>query len=176
MIIAGGRKVQNVFTHRWSVMCSLSHWPFTCPSLPLLLSPSLSHSLSSSPPLSLWHMQRGTSGVERVAGWGWQGRVGRWWQGYVHGGLWIWPPSYSIVGPCPVLGTCDSISVSGINVSLRSTFWIIALCRHPATSCQQHRLSVLSHSSAPCTYIAENKLSMQESTWYFFIIITKPFP
>lgn len=57
-IIAIGCKVQIIFTHRWSVMCSLSPWP----------------SLS----LYLWHMQHGTSCVEGLTGWGgwgWWGRV-----------------------------------------------------------------------------------------------------
>ncbi len=76
--------------------------------------------------------------------------VGGW--GFTHRAAMNMTPRYFIVGPCPVPWTFDSISASGINVSLGSTFWIIgAVCRHPATSCQQHRLSVclsvLSHSS-----------------------------
>lgn len=83
---------------------------------------------------------------------GWKG-----WNWVTHGAVMNMTPRYSIVGPCPVLRTSDSISVSGINVPLGSTFWVIgAVCRQPATSCQQHRLSVclsvLSHSSVHLHY------------------------
>lgn len=83
------------------------------------------------------------------------------------------------VNTTPELLHCGPVSGGGGHViasrlvalmcpSVRHFGMIGALRRHPATSCQQHRLSVrpsvLSRASAPRTYTAENKLSVQEST------------
>ena len=135
IIILISSKVRIIFTHRWRVMClSVRVTIYMCVSAPRSL--SLTH--------TAWHKRRGGGGGG--GGWGWGGDEGGWVGGnggVTHRAAMNMTPRYSIVGPCPVLRTFDSISVSGINVSLGSTFWIIgAVCRHPATSCQQHRLSI----------------------------------
>lgn len=92
--------------------CALSHWPLPCS--------------------SAWHKQHAEGRRSREQ-----------WLGAGRGALLNMTPRYPAVGPRPVPRTSDSISGADINASLGSTFWIIeAVCRHPATSCQQHRLPV----------------------------------
>lgn len=148
---------------------ALSHsdWPFTCVSL------SLTH--------TAWHKRRG-EGRRSACVWRRCVCVSVREVGVVtHRAAMNMTQRYSIVRPCPVPRTSDSISVSGINVSLGWTFWIIgAVCRHAATSCQQPRLSVLSHSLSSCASRKQAVLATEHLIIFLktciIIIITKPFP